>query len=151
MIAAEEQPCSGREPVSTEGAGSRGNGRRGWREGLKELMTVEAWLGDYDYAHLCIPNLPCLRRSKPRARKHRPAAVRRPHTPTAPPTTDIHDTNLDSDSNPATTPNDSNINIAYETSKKTSKAPRFFGLHDRIPILLAALMGFQHALAMLAG
>ncbi|KAH4814222.1 hypothetical protein HBH61_070100 [Parastagonospora nodorum] len=27
----------------------------------------------------------------------------------------------------------------------------FFGLHDRLPVLLALLLGFQHALAMLAG
>ncbi|KAL8417874.1 hypothetical protein RB594_001479 [Gaeumannomyces avenae] len=32
----------------------------------------------------------------------------------------------------------------------TQAAP-FFGLHDRMPLLLAALLGFQHALAMLAG
>ncbi|EED20722.1 purine permease, putative [Talaromyces stipitatus ATCC 10500] len=34
--------------------------------------------------------------------------------------------------------------------KARSRAP-FFGLHDRIPILLALLLGLQHALAMLAG
>ena len=27
----------------------------------------------------------------------------------------------------------------------------FFGLHDKMPVLLAMLLGFQHALAMLAG
>nr|XP_036576710.1 purine permease [Colletotrichum truncatum]KAF6783503.1 purine permease [Colletotrichum truncatum] len=35
--------------------------------------------------------------------------------------------------------------------KKSSKAAPFFGLHDRMPTLLALLLGFQHALAMLAG
>lgn len=34
--------------------------------------------------------------------------------------------------------------------KSTQKAP-FFGLQDRMPVLLAMLLGFQHALAMLAG
>ncbi|KAK3942086.1 uric acid-xanthine permease [Diplogelasinospora grovesii] len=34
--------------------------------------------------------------------------------------------------------------------KPTQPAP-FFGLNDRMPILLALLLGFQHALAMLAG
>lgn len=34
--------------------------------------------------------------------------------------------------------------------KSTRKAP-FFGLNDRMPVLLALLLGFQHALAMLAG
>lgn len=35
--------------------------------------------------------------------------------------------------------------------KKQRKASPFFGLHDRMPVLLALLLGFQHALAMLAG
>lgn len=35
--------------------------------------------------------------------------------------------------------------------KRSRKAAPFFGLHDRLPILLALLLGFQHALAMLAG
>jgi NCS2 family nucleobase:cation symporter-2 len=35
--------------------------------------------------------------------------------------------------------------------KKERRAAPFFGLNDRMPILLAALLGFQHALAMLAG
>lgn len=34
--------------------------------------------------------------------------------------------------------------------KSTQKAP-FFGLQDSMPVLLAMLLGFQHALAMLAG
>ncbi|ETN42669.1 uncharacterized protein HMPREF1541_01826 [Cyphellophora europaea CBS 101466] len=35
--------------------------------------------------------------------------------------------------------------------KKAKRAAPFFGLNDRMPILLAMLLGFQHALAMLAG
>ncbi|KAH4201995.1 hypothetical protein HBI73_141100 [Parastagonospora nodorum] len=35
--------------------------------------------------------------------------------------------------------------------KKERRAAPFFGLHDRLPVLLALLLGFQHALAMLAG
>ncbi|KAJ6264266.1 hypothetical protein Dda_0410 [Drechslerella dactyloides] len=35
--------------------------------------------------------------------------------------------------------------------KKARKAAPFFGLYDPMPILLAMLLGFQHALAMLAG
>lgn len=35
--------------------------------------------------------------------------------------------------------------------KKTRRAAPFFGLNDSMPILLALLLGFQHALAMLAG
>lgn len=35
--------------------------------------------------------------------------------------------------------------------KKSKRAAPFFGLHDRMPVLLALLLGFQHALAMLAG
>lgn len=35
--------------------------------------------------------------------------------------------------------------------KKQRRAAPFFGLHDRMPVLLALLLGFQHALAMLAG
>lgn len=35
--------------------------------------------------------------------------------------------------------------------KRERRAAPFFGLHDRMPVLLAALLGFQHALAMLAG
>jgi len=35
--------------------------------------------------------------------------------------------------------------------KKERRAAPFFGLNDRMPILLALLLGFQHALAMLAG
>lgn len=35
--------------------------------------------------------------------------------------------------------------------KKADKAPPFFGLNDRMPIVLALILGFQHALAMLAG
>jgi len=32
--------------------------------------------------------------------------------------------------------------------KKSTKAPPFFGLNDRMPVVLALLLGFQHALAM---
>ena len=35
--------------------------------------------------------------------------------------------------------------------KKTRRAAPFFGLNDKMPVVLAALLGFQHALAMLAG
>jgi hypothetical protein len=35
--------------------------------------------------------------------------------------------------------------------KKTDQASPFFGLNDGMPVLLALLLGFQHALAMLAG
>ncbi|KAK0611291.1 permease family-domain-containing protein [Immersiella caudata] len=35
--------------------------------------------------------------------------------------------------------------------KKSDKVPPFFGLNDRMPVFLALLLGFQHALAMLAG
>lgn len=35
--------------------------------------------------------------------------------------------------------------------KRERRAAPFFGLHDRMPIFLALLLGFQHALAMLAG
>jgi uracil-xanthine permease len=35
--------------------------------------------------------------------------------------------------------------------KKERRAAPFFGLDDRVPVLLAFLLGFQHALAMLAG
>lgn len=35
--------------------------------------------------------------------------------------------------------------------KKERRAAPFFGLHDKMPVLLALLLGFQHALAMLAG
>lgn len=35
--------------------------------------------------------------------------------------------------------------------KKANQASPFFGLNDRMPVLLAVLLGFQHALAMLAG
>ncbi|KAK0721387.1 permease family-domain-containing protein [Apiosordaria backusii] len=34
---------------------------------------------------------------------------------------------------------------------KSDKAPPFFGLNDRMPVVLALILGFQHALAMLAG
>jgi uracil-xanthine permease len=34
---------------------------------------------------------------------------------------------------------------------KTRRASPFFGLHDDMPVVLALLLGFQHALAMLAG
>lgn len=35
--------------------------------------------------------------------------------------------------------------------KKSRRAPPFFGLDDRMPVVLALLLGFQHALSMLAG
>lgn len=35
--------------------------------------------------------------------------------------------------------------------KKSRRAAPFFGLNDRMPVLLALLLGFQHALSMLAG
>lgn len=35
--------------------------------------------------------------------------------------------------------------------KKDRRASPFFGLHDQMPLVLAMLLGFQHALAMLAG
>lgn len=35
--------------------------------------------------------------------------------------------------------------------KKERRAAPFFGLHDRMPVFLALLLGFQHALSMLAG
>lgn len=34
---------------------------------------------------------------------------------------------------------------------KSDKAPPFFGLNDRMPVILAMILGFQHSLAMLAG
>ena len=35
--------------------------------------------------------------------------------------------------------------------KKSRRAAPFFGLHDKMPVFLALLLGFQHALSMLAG
>jgi len=35
--------------------------------------------------------------------------------------------------------------------KKDPRAAPFFGLNDQMPVVLALLLGFQHALAMLAG
>lgn len=35
--------------------------------------------------------------------------------------------------------------------KKERRAAPFFGLHDKMPVMLALLLGFQHALSMLAG
>lgn len=35
--------------------------------------------------------------------------------------------------------------------RKQRQASPFFGLNDRLPVFLAILLGFQHALAMLAG
>lgn len=35
--------------------------------------------------------------------------------------------------------------------KRSAHASPFFGLHDRMPVVLALLLGFQHSLAMLAG
>jgi hypothetical protein len=36
-------------------------------------------------------------------------------------------------------------------TKQVRKSAPFFGLDDRVPILLALILGLQHALAMLAG
>lgn len=36
-------------------------------------------------------------------------------------------------------------------TKATRKSAPFFGLEDRVPVLLALILGLQHALAMLAG
>lgn len=36
-------------------------------------------------------------------------------------------------------------------TKKSPASPPFFGLDDRVPVLLAFLLGLQHSLAMLAG
>ena len=35
--------------------------------------------------------------------------------------------------------------------KKSMQAAPFFGLNDKLPVVLAVILGFQHALAMLAG
>lgn len=35
--------------------------------------------------------------------------------------------------------------------KKSDRPPPFFGLNERMPVVLALILGFQHALAMLAG
>jgi uric acid-xanthine permease len=35
--------------------------------------------------------------------------------------------------------------------KRQRRPAPFFGLHDRMPVVLALLLGFQHSLAMLAG
>lgn len=35
--------------------------------------------------------------------------------------------------------------------KKADRPPPFFGLNDRMPVVLALILGFQHSLAMLAG
>ena len=36
-------------------------------------------------------------------------------------------------------------------TRKSPSSPPFFGLNDRVPVLLAFLLGLQHSLAMLAG
>lgn len=41
-------------------------------------------------------------------------------------------------------------NIPFLTTKSKRAAP-FFGLNDKMPIVLALVLGFQHALSMLAG
>jgi xanthine/uracil permease len=33
--------------------------------------------------------------------------------------------------------------------KKSTEKPPFFGLQDRMPVVLGIILGFQHALAML--
>ena len=35
--------------------------------------------------------------------------------------------------------------------KKPTRAAPFFGLNDKMPVVLALILGFQHSLAMLAG
>ncbi|KAI9356736.1 purine permease, partial [Zopfochytrium polystomum] len=35
--------------------------------------------------------------------------------------------------------------------KRRGDVPKFYGLHDEVPVTIALLLGFQHALAMLAG
>ena len=42
-------------------------------------------------------------------------------------------------------------NIPFLRRRGASTASPFFGLHDKMPLVLAVLLGFQHALAMLAG
>ncbi|KFH40714.1 Uric acid-xanthine permease-like protein [Hapsidospora chrysogenum ATCC 11550] len=42
-------------------------------------------------------------------------------------------------------------NIPFIRRKGARTSSPFFGLHDRMPVVLTALLGFQHALAMLAG
>ncbi|KAG9067409.1 hypothetical protein KI688_012192 [Linnemannia hyalina] len=61
-----------------------------------KFFTKDGWLGDYDYAFLCMPTIPCL-------------------------------------------------------GKKSNRQPPFFGLKTKLPVLLSIVMGFQHALAMIAG
>lgn len=36
-------------------------------------------------------------------------------------------------------------------TKQARKSAPFFGLNDRVPVVLALILGLQHALAMLAG
>jgi xanthine/uracil permease len=43
------------------------------------------------------------------------------------------------------------IPFVKKRNTRRSTAPPFFGLHDPMPLLLALLLGLQHALAMLAG
>jgi hypothetical protein len=40
-------------------------------------------------------------------------------------------------------------NLPFMGTKNVT--PPFFGLHDKMPLLLAIILGFQHTLAMLAG
>jgi uric acid-xanthine permease len=42
-------------------------------------------------------------------------------------------------------------NLPFMRRKGQSTASPFFGLNDKMPLVLAALLGLQHALAMLAG
>jgi NCS2 family nucleobase:cation symporter-2 len=42
-------------------------------------------------------------------------------------------------------------NLPFMGRKGVSTASPFFGLNDNMPVFLAMLLGFQHALAMLAG
>ncbi|KAK0537040.1 hypothetical protein OC834_000954 [Tilletia horrida] len=85
--------------------------RRTWSEKVQHLRTRDAWLGEYDYADLCMP------RWNPwgwgRNRKK-------------------------------------NDDVTDADGKVKGEVP-FYGLEDDLPILVAAICGFQHMLAMLAG
>ncbi|PWN90148.1 Xanthine/uracil permease [Acaromyces ingoldii] len=77
----------------------------GLRQRVGHLFTKDAWLGDYDWAHLCMPRLWPYRLGR---------------------------------------------SSSSSTSKRLTPMP-FYGLEDRLPILLAVTLGLQHCLAMLAG
>lgn len=72
-----------------------------------QFLTRQGWLGNYDFAQLCMPRfLPYSRKSN----DDPVAGATRGHAPTP-----------------------------------------FYGLHDKMPLLLIFICGLQHALAMLAG